>query len=373
MSGANNTMIKEYHTKKKLASCFNRLKFLRECISEQVLPKSAPNHLIGKNHPFTATARSYLEEACNDLKERIYMLRDELTGEHLSALLRTKLNEFNAQQRSRLERKLKTLCECSPWKEAGNVDIITNMSSRILSNNEKEALALGLKFDSGKDKASFTDHVNRNYSWKEDDIEKGFMQGILFCCKALSDKEPAKLPRRYLKALEALAGDTSVVITQADKGGGVVIIDSIEYVRKMKDLLQDLATYEKKPSGFIEKESKRFNQEARKILKKSEKGKQLLHLLEEAPTAPRMRGLPKIHKEDIPMRPITSGVGSAPHRLAKVLAKPLSCNLGAVSDAHVRNSGDMLERLKAVDFFRENVSPASMSSHCSPMFLLMVR
>ena len=50
------------------------------------------------------------------------------------------------------------------------------------------------------------------------------------------------------------------------------------------------------------------------------------------------------------MRPITSGIGSAPHRLAKLLAKPLSSSLGAVSDAHIRNSDDLMERLQDVDF-----------------------
>ena len=50
------------------------------------------------------------------------------------------------------------------------------------------------------------------------------------------------------------------------------------------------------------------------------------------------------------MRPITSGIGSAPHRLAKILAKPLTKSLGSLSDAHLRNSGDLLDRLKEVNF-----------------------
>ena len=35
------------------------------------------------------------------------------------------------------------------------------------------------------------------------------------------------------------------------------------------------------------------------------------------------------------MHPITSGIGIAPHRLAKVLAKPLSAALGVISGAHL--------------------------------------
>ena len=63
-----------------------------------------------------------------------------------------------------------------------------------------------------------------------------------------------------------------------------------------------------------------------------------------------MRGLPKLHKTNVPMRPITSGIGSAPHRLAKVLARPLSGTLGAISDAHLRNTDDLMEKLEDVDF-----------------------
>ncbi|XP_076032989.1 uncharacterized protein LOC143020453 [Oratosquilla oratoria] len=55
------------------------------------------------------------------------------------------------------------------------------------------------------------------------------------------------------------------------------------------------------------------------------------------------------------MRPITSGIGSAPHRLAKRLAKPLSSTLGTISDAHLRNSADLIERLKLIDFKKKKM------------------
>ena len=361
-TGATNMEKQEYIVKRKLTSSFNRLKFLKNCILEQVLPKSAPHQLKNKDHPFSSSARSYLEEACADIKDNIYLLRDGLKGISLPAHLRTKLNEFNEKQQANHTRKLKTLCDESAWKVAGNVEIVSNLSSRPLSKNEKEALALGVKFDTGKDKNQYIDHVRRNYRWNEDDIEKGFIQGILMCCKALADKEHDKLPKRYMEALKRLSSDTSVVITQADKGGGIVIMDKSDYINKMNDLLQDTSIYEKKAAGSIDKMSKTFNKEARKVLKCSEKGKRLLHLLEEDPSAPRMRGLPKLHKTDIPMRPITSGIGSAPHRLAKVLARPLSGNLGTVSDSHLRNTDDLMTKLKDVDFSDKRLASFDVKS-----------
>ena len=86
-------------------------------------------------------------------------------------------------------------------------------------------------------------------------------------------------------------------------------------------------------------------------MRKSDNGRKLQHLLEEAPSTPKMGGLPpKVHKPGIPMRPITSGIGSAPHRLAKCLAKPLTQLLGSISDSHLKNSGDLLNKLNDIDF-----------------------
>ena len=56
------------------------------------------------------------------------------------------------------------------------------------------------------------------------------------------------------------------------------------------------------------------------------------------------------------MRPITSGIGSAPHRLAKCLAKPLTQLLGTLSDSHLKNSGDLLNKLKDVYFSQKKLA-----------------
>ena len=136
-------------------------------------------------------------------------------------------------------------------------------------------------------------------------------------------------------------------MTTADKGGGVVLMGYADYRAKMLDLLNDASTYRRAGRGNAEKESKTFNQKARKILNSSPNGKKLLYLLEEKPAAPSMRGVPKTHKPGNPMRPITSGVGSAPHQLAKKLAKPLSELLGKVSGSH-GILGTCLAELKAL-------------------------
>ncbi|XP_076039363.1 uncharacterized protein LOC143024443 [Oratosquilla oratoria] len=91
-------------------------------------------------------------------------------------------------------------------------------------------------------------------------------------------------------------------------------MDEPDYTRKMEELLSDTCTYNKQHDGTAKKEAEYFNKSTRSILKRTEKGKKLLHLLEEDPKVPSMKGLPKIHKPEIPLRPITSGIRSAPHK-----------------------------------------------------------
>ncbi|XP_076057235.1 uncharacterized protein LOC143034772 [Oratosquilla oratoria] len=168
--------------------------------------------------------------------------------------------------------------------------------------------------------------------------------------------QKSKYSRRYKEALHTLSQDDSIIISQADKVGGVIVMNKIDYLDKILDLLNDYTTYERKPDGNADNEAEKFKIEARNILRKSGKGKKLIGLLEEAPRPPLMHGLPKVHKTGIPMRPITSGIGSAPHKLAKRLAKPLSGTLGSISDAHLRNSSDLIRRLNDLYFYGKKLA-----------------
>ena len=60
-----------------------------------------------------------------------------------------------------------------------------------------------------------------------------------------------------------------------------------------------------------------------------------------------MYGLPKVHKEGVPMRPIVSTIGSPTYRLAKELARILTPLTGK-NTYTVKNSGEFVRRLKDV-------------------------
>ena len=57
-------------------------------------------------------------------------------------------------------------------------------------------------------------------------------------------------------------------------------------------------------------------------------------------------GIPKLHKPNIPLRPIISSSGTVTRRLAGWLASLLTPYLGKFSTAHLRNSLDFKNRLE---------------------------
>ncbi|XP_076065238.1 uncharacterized protein LOC143039251 [Oratosquilla oratoria] len=341
-------MWKEYYRQRRIASYTLRGRFLMDCLEEQVLPESAPRQLRSDKHPFTESARVYLEEACKNLEDKVNELHHDIDSLALPGWLSRKLAKEYTVQSVKLKRELARLCEVSDWNIVGRLDLVLNLSDRRLSSTEKQVLSLGLKFDIGGNGKGFNEFINCNYKWRDRDADKGFTQGVVACYKALAQSNICVIPRRYKEALHTLSQDDSIIISQADKGGGVIVMNKNDYLDKMLDLLNDHTTYERKPDGNADNEAEKFKIEARNILRKSVKGKKLLGLLEEAPRPPLMHGLPKVHKTGMPMRPITSGIGSAPHKLAKRLAKPLSGTLGSISDAHLRNSSDLIRRLVQV-------------------------
>ena len=276
------------------------------------------------------------------------LLKNRTKDLPLPDYLQNRLKAESTRHKEVLQRKLNDLCDSSDWNTAGNSSLINNLSDRVLTKTETAVLSLGLKFDVGGPNRHLQDFVIRNHRYGDSDLEKGFKQEITVCMTALASIQISAIPRRFEIALQELQKDPSILITTADKGGGVVIMNIDDYITKMKSLLQDHTTYESVKQGTCSAKSNTFTRQARKILRQTDAGKKLQYLLEEKPKPPLMRGQPKTHKVGVPMRPITSGIGSAPHRLAKHLAKPLTQCLGVMSPTHLKNSADLLQKLKNV-------------------------
>lgn len=137
-----------------------------------------------------------------------------------------------------------------------------------------------------------------------------------------------------------------IFATRSDKGGHTVIIDTEEYDNKLGSLLNDdeyLALDHDPLQGLITKEGHLIE-----MLKGDEKTKKLLKDLPpyepNTHSLPKFYGLPKIHKKDTPLRPITATVGCVGYLTAKVFDKMLA-RVFPRTKHHIKDSYDFVKFL----------------------------
>lgn len=133
----------------------------------------------------------------------------------------------------------------------------------------------------------------------------------------------SNLRKEELVALKPLNQNKDIIVPKGDKGGSFVILNRVDYCNKMLDHLHNSGSYKKVPKNHLKKVAKNVALSIKSISSVIS-----LHrkLIERNPIALRIYGLPKIHKEGAPLRPIVNIIGGPTYLLAMFLAlrlKPL--------------------------------------------------
>nr|XP_060632240.1 uncharacterized protein LOC132775540 [Anolis sagrei ordinatus] len=126
----------------------------------------------------------------------------------------------------------------------------------------------------------------------------------------------------------------------ADKGNATVIMHTEQYKEKIRKLL-DPTIYKKLKQDPTAKITKKTNT----LIKNSSINfdiRQQLCKSEAHP--PRLYGLPKIHKDSTPLRPIVSAIGSPTYDLAKFLAAQLQSHIGLTTH-YIKDSAHFIEKI----------------------------
>ena len=161
-----------------------------------------------------------------------------------------------------------------------------------------------------------------------------------------SQKTKRNIIKQEVQALVELKKDQSRVILTTDKGVAIVIMDKEEYKKKAQILLEDKGTYKTLKVDPTNRMKTKLINLLKKI--KSEGGINDNHYRKMYPTGkvpPKFYGLPKVHKRDIPLRPIVSSRGFISYEVAKELARILKPLVGS-SPHHIKNTGDYIEHIK---------------------------
>ena len=171
----------------------------------------------------------------------------------------------------------------------------------------------------------------------------------------------ARLPKRNIdkeeeQALKELKEDKDIVILKADKGNCTVIMDRPDYDQKINAMLNDNDIYSKlvtkrNPLNNITKDVNDFVYQL--LLDNKIKQNKYYWLHCSKAVMPRFYGLPKIHKVNVPLRPIVSFVNSPTYNISKFLStiiKPLMTNRFSV-----KNSIDFIDRIKDVVIEKDDI------------------
>ncbi|BHF59623.1 hypothetical protein SprV_0100258400 [Sparganum proliferum] len=164
----------------------------------------------------------------------------------------------------------------------------------------------------------------------------------------ISHRPRRTIPSAEVKAIRELKRDAEIVIVPADKGRATVVLDKSEYVAKAQQLLNDNQSYKVLDSdpmkSLVGKINKSLNQMRNENAISEKDWRQMKP--QDAALA-RFYGLPKIHKPNVPLRPIVVLKGTPTYGLAKWLAKHLK-KLTDGSEHTAVSSTHFLERLKGV-------------------------
>ena len=146
------------------------------------------------------------------------------------------------------------------------------------------------------------------------------------------------LTKEEYLTLRTLGKDKTVVITKPDKENGVVIMDKTSYTDKVLSILSDSSKFQCLSfSGdellpILTKQECKLARILRKLRSLNAIDKETYNKLLPSGSRPGiMFGLPKIHKADIPMRPILSAIGTFNYELARFLVSVLSPLIKKVS------------------------------------------
>ncbi|BHF82358.1 hypothetical protein SprV_0802549500 [Sparganum proliferum] len=140
----------------------------------------------------------------------------------------------------------------------------------------------------------------------------------------MAHKPRAIIARAEQDALEKLRADTSIVVLPADKGRSTVVLDNTDYIKKANSLLDDRQAYLRCDDEPMRKLLTQLDKTLAEMQANKEISKSVrLAVKPTDAAAPRFYGLPKLHKVDVPLRPMASLRGAPTFNLAKWLFRHL--------------------------------------------------
>ncbi|KAM7292109.1 uncharacterized protein ISCGN_025361 [Ixodes scapularis] len=179
------------------------------------------------------------------------------------------------------------------------------------------------------------------------DVREGVRMKAIGVLSKSTRYRPHNLSKEECTALRRLRDDKNIVILPADKGNSTVVLNRDTYEDKANQLL-DCSAYKKLKRDPTSAIQRNLNRTLALIFKEHPESKNLyLRLICRNGFAPGFYGLPKIHKPDVPLRPIVDFTTSPLRALCDYLHRVLSPLTGNTT-TYIRNSCEFVERISQI-------------------------
>lgn len=257
------------------------------------------------------------------------------------------INKFNKLNASKVERKL--FLNNDKW--------FINFSNVLIPDNIKNFLSLGHKFSIHLAPKSsnlfkllaevenlleaFPAYARDQYRARITNIITNFIHS-----RSLNNGE---FYQSFIECRHFLRQNDNLLILKADKGNVTVAMNRDDYNVKVCELLFDNNVYLPINRDPTFTSQKKVND----LLKTAKYKKHISHTIYKQlvitnSVTPKFYGLPKIHKPNIPLRPIVSSIDSPLHKLSKFLSDILTISLATRTSYNTKDTFTFVAAIRGV-------------------------
>ena len=169
----------------------------------------------------------------------------------------------------------------------------------------------------------------------------------------LKKKHSHNLTHKQKRALKELRRNEDIVIKSADKGGAIVIWSKQDYIKEARRQLSNKAHYRElaaDPTADFENTITQFVITA--VKEKSITYITGTNITPKHSTTPTFYMLPKVHKPNIPGRPIVSAIGGPTEKISKYIDTFLR-PLVVQSPSYIKDTRDVIQKLLILESIPE--------------------
>jgi hypothetical protein len=363
------------NVKRKLLSCNADIYFNQQCVLRKLTPKYArfkiPNrHPAAKTTAFKAQSMRVKEEI-----KFLYMKKQQLNTKlyhvHLNAantwgntwyyiqgIIEAKLNRQMKEKYVKLGKKLQKLAleqTTTPKTFHDFYPRVVNKSNIAFTKGEITLLNKGLKYNLHHKKGNWLTNLaleaetainflpltDRDYYRKQ--VSNHITQ-LQQNSKLHRHTHYSHIEWKTLKSITTKLKTNDAIATPADKGNTIVILPTTLYQEKILNFIQsnNFRNSNTNPTKKFQRQVRQVINNSPNLINPNDKWK----YTNLNPTAPSIRGLVKIHKPELPIRPIVNWCNAPAYKLAKMFALKIQQLTPLPFSFNIKNSSQLIHELK---------------------------